>query len=280
MEEHKNAEARGVWRWHLFVFQLFHKHNLTGNLWIQRHSSLSPIMKQTLWSSLSELESGGSHVEWWKEENVWIERDVISEDVSQVCGQSDSYRSLRHETHGVSMCSLVCVSVSKYDPVHALCMSVTVRRLCIQILYHYSVHCMCVTAGWAAQSRVLLKLKCWQCLFIEPCDMIYVWDTESKCPACDQQTKQQTKPEDQQNWLYSVFQLLSHTSLCSLLPSCLLVPFSYSLFTLFLTFITRFFFQTHSRRLWYLYLASSHTSGTTCSCSCCFNTCTCVLQCL
>lgn len=26
---------------------------------------------------------------------------------------------------------------------------------------------------------------------------------ECKCPACDQQTKQPTKPEDQQNWLYS-----------------------------------------------------------------------------
>lgn len=63
-----------------------------------------------------------------------------------------------------------------------------------------------------AWSRVLLELKCWQCLFVQPCDMIYVWDTECKCPACDQQTKQQTKPEDQENWLYTVFQPLSHSS--------------------------------------------------------------------
>lgn len=37
--------------------------------------------------------------------------------------------------------------------------------------------CVCVVkAGWATRSRVLLELKCWQCLFVQPCDMIYVRD--------------------------------------------------------------------------------------------------------
>lgn len=84
---------------------------------------------------------------------------------------------------------------------------------------------MCVKAGWATWSRVLLELKCWQCLFVQPCDMIYVRDTECKCPACDQQTKQQTKPEDQQNRLYSVFQ-----PCYTLLPSFLSAPMSICLF--------------------------------------------------
>lgn len=38
------------------------------------------------------------------------------------------------------------------------------------------LHVCVVKAGWATRSRVLLELKCWQCLFVQPCDMIYVRD--------------------------------------------------------------------------------------------------------
>lgn len=75
------------------------------------------------------------------------------------------------------------------------------KKVCIQNVY--TLLCtvsVCVWhQGWAAQSRVLQELKCWQCQFIQPCDMIYVRDTECKCPACDQQTKQQRETDYDQN---------------------------------------------------------------------------------
>lgn len=84
--------------------------------------------------------------------------------------------------------------------------------------------CICVVkAGWATWSRVfvcakMLALSVRSAMWHDLCAR-----RKCKCPACDQQTKQQTKPEDQQNWLYSS----NHTPLClRFFHPVLSVPFS------------------------------------------------------
>lgn len=91
--------------------------------------------------------------------------------------------------------------------------------------------CVCVCV--VTRSRVSLELKCWQCLFVQPCDMIYVPGAECKCPACDQQTKQQTKPEDQQKLIIQCFPTLLHSpSTSSTLPPCSFVHLALSVLSL------------------------------------------------
>lgn len=60
---------------------------------------------------------------------------------------------------------------------------------------------------------------------------------ECKCPACDQQTKQPTKPEDQQNWLYSPKR--APLSLSFFHPF-FLPPFFYLLLSLFFSLLVPF----------------------------------------
>lgn len=123
-----------------------------------------------------------------------------------LCGWSVSQRAYQREhlhTGADGVCFHVCirvfVSMSKRDHVW-----MTVR----------DGVCVCLKAGWATRCRVSLELKCWQCCLFRH-ETWFMCETQSVCPACDQQTKQQTKPEDQRNWLYSVF----HPSYCLIVLS-------------------------------------------------------------